>query len=30
MIVRVGCKYSYDMDFNDYMFGQRLRATGEL
>ena len=30
MIVRVGCTYSYDMDFNDCMFEQRLRAMGEL
>lgn len=30
MIVRIGCIYSYDMDFNDYMFEQRLRAMGVL
>lgn len=30
MIVRIGCTYSYDMDFNDYMFEQRLRTMGEL
>ena len=30
MIVRIGCTYSYDMDFNDYMFEQRLRAMGAL
>ena len=30
MIVRIGCTYSYDMDFNDYMFEQRLMAMGEL
>lgn len=30
MIARIGCTYSCDMDFNDYAFEQRLRATGEL
>ena len=30
MIVPIGCTYSYDMDFNDYMFEQRLRAMREL
>ena len=30
MIVRIGCTYSYDMDFNDCMFEQRLRVMGEL
>ena len=28
MIVRIGCTYLYDMDFNDYAFEQRLRAMG--
>ena len=28
MIVRIGCTYSYDMDFNDYEFEQRLRTMG--
>lgn len=30
MIVRIGCTYSYDMDFNDYMFDRRLRTMGEV
>ena len=30
MIVRIGCTYSYDMDFNDYMFEQRLRGLGDV
>ena len=28
MIVRTGCASSYDMDFNDYEFEQRLRTMG--
>ena len=28
MIVRIGCASSYDMDFNDYEFEQRLRTMG--
>ena len=24
MIVRIGCTYSYDMDFNDYEEGERF------
>ena len=28
MIVRIGCASSYDMDFNDYEFEQRLRIMG--
>lgn len=30
MIVRIGCTYSYDMDFNDYMFEQRRRGLGDV
>ena len=30
MIVRICCTYSYDMDFNDYMFEQRRRSLGDV
>ena len=30
MIVRIGCASSYDMDFNDYEFEQRLRTMGVI